>query len=667
MGRFATPDGGAMERLRVPDVLKRALQAHYTSLAHLEAALEDLGDAQGLVQGLKLELDVAKQEHMARTLLQEVEGLRSTAKRERASLAQEARQPRLEQRELETTTEQAYQRVLEKEVVLVRKIRKTGHHRALSAEEVDPTKLEENERNRWAAYIAEYVKEAQLPAAAAATQAQDESALWLRICAGRRAATLRTVVRTWKRFQVWLLLVYGRAWPTDVVQIINFLNERALEPCGHSVPATLMTSLSVLEQVGDQPKECRLSSSSLLTSFIKGLETDLQRGAPPRKSAQPYTVAMILAAELAVVDGSAGGVHRVFAFLLLIMVWCSLRVDDVQWLDRASFVLNDLGFRAFLRRSKTTGPGKRVRDLPVFIHRQANLSGKDWLATGLTHFLEMMSMHPACSCLGKPEPSGAAFSGKYLNNSDFNCWMKCSLGQLRAPVRHGGGWRLSEALLVPEESLGMWSGHSARHNLASWAAAMGVGEEKRNYLGRWEAGKGSADVYVVTARQIVLDTQLLVLQGLSAAEKGCHYDEAPLLEDLWDFTHRHGGDGRETVRLHTVWRRSVHEGGQMLRSLDQRFPMLAPTGEQIGVVVEEDPLNIDVPRASGEAPFWVSVSRRTGFRRLHRRQGCGVSPHQVYDARDLWQIEAGVADAKCKKCFCKGAETDSSSGSSSSS
>ena len=260
---------------------------------------------------------------------------------------------------------------------------------------------------------------------------------------------------------------------------------------------------------------------------------------------------MVLAAELAVVDDNAGGVHRVFAFLLL-MVWCGLRVDDVQWLDRASFILNDLGFRAYLRRSKTTGPGKKVRDLPVFIHRQASLSGKDWLATGLNHFLEMMSMQPACSCLGKPEPSGAAFSGKFLDNSDFNSWMKQTLAQLRAPVRHGGAWRLSDALLVPEVSLDMWSGHSARHNLTSWAAALGVDEEKRNYLGRWEAGKGSADVYVVTARQIILDTQLLVLQGLCAAEQGRHYDETPLVEDVWDFTRRQGGDGKETVRLHSV-------------------------------------------------------------------------------------------------------------------
>ena len=75
----------------------------------------------------------------------------------------------------------------------------------------------------------------------------------------------------------------------------------------------------------------------------------------------------------------------------------------------------------------------------------------------------------------------------------------------------------------------------------------------------------------------------------------------------------------------------------------------------------------------GTAPYWVSISRKSGFRRLHRLNGCGVNPLNVHSSEDVWNLSPDVADKKCLICFrddrdvAKETEVESTSGSSSSS
>ena len=64
------------------------------------------------------------------------------------------------------------------------------------------------------------------------------------------------------------------------------------------------------------------------------------------------------------------------------MVWTALRADDVNGIDYARLLLTSNCLRMVLIRSKTTGPGKRVLEAPLFIHRLACLSGMDWLKIG---------------------------------------------------------------------------------------------------------------------------------------------------------------------------------------------------------------------------------------------------------------------------------------------
>ena len=88
------------------------------------------------------------------------------------------------------------------------------------------------------------------------------------------------------------------------------------------------------------------------------------------------------------------------------------------------------------------------------------------------------------------------------------------------------------------------------------------------------------------------------------------------------------------------------------------------------VAVEDDE---EQQQDASACPYWVSVSRRSQFRRLHAKDKCGVLPWTVFRAEGFQTVGEANADAWCKICWRKishdGAEASreaSSSGSSSS-
>jgi hypothetical protein len=81
--------------------------------------------------------------------------------------------------------------------------------------------------------------------------------------------------------------------------------------------------------------------------------------------------------------------------------------------------------------------------------------------------------------------------------------------------------------------------------------------------------------------------------------------------------------------------------------------------------VEEDPTS---------SSFYVTISRHSGFRRLHKVGCCGTQPWACHKVEYLMKVTSGVADAVCKTCkrnaggaMEEDAEEDSSSSGSSSS
>ena len=627
---------------------------------------ELLGRIWPALQGRELQLQ-------KEALWEVVRNLEAVRRRKIRRTVQSVSQPRLPQMTTDKSAAEIYNTLLAENVELARTVYKSRYRRSLNQEGADQRGVEEQETKRWALTIAALIKDAELPAATVAAQTADPESTWLRLCGNRRARTLRQSARTWTKVTEWLGLAYGETWPSSFTRLIDYMEERAQEDCGHTMPGSVLSALQLMEAVGGVPPEERMGSSPLLNNVVRNLAAQLASGARPKRSAPLYTVAMVISAEVLVCDPTANEVSRVLAFVFLLMIWCALRTDDALWIDKSRLYLSDIGLRGVLMRSKTSGAGRRVRELPIFIVRTTSLSGHDWLQTGMELYQRVAADFPGVQFLCTPRRDLEGFTRKYLVAATLMGWLHWLTLQLRTPRRLAGMWQVDpEDALVDVELGARWGGHSARHCLPSWAAAIGIDGERRAFVGRWKAGvEVDHNTYVLTARQIVHGVQEEVMKAMCTGEPKS-FMEVEVMADLVQYANERGIPREAITKRHMIWKRRFR-----VVALFQDFPMIADETWGLGALPGEGEDGIAgtgvLPTTEDntqEAPYWVSVSRRTGFRRLHRTGGCNIHPEAVHRAEPVFAIDAHTADKKCQVCWKKEPTNEvlsSSSGSSSSS
>ena len=59
------------------------------------------------------------------------------------------------------------------------------------------------------------------------------------------------------------------------------------------------------------------------------------------------------------------------------------------------------------------------------------------------------------------------------------------------------------------------------------------------------------------------------------------------------------------------------------------------------------------------SPYWVSISERTSFRRLHRRGGCWFRAVRM---EPVWELSGLAYNAQCGHCWRTGQEVKSKAG-----
>ena len=425
---------------------------------------------------------------------------------------------------------------------------------SLQAAQEDPETLELRERERWQAVLAEFIRGAGLPVLQLVQAGDHDSQVWSRIFGSRRAKTLRNRARTWRVFHLWISLTKGYSWPRSILEVSDYLELRISEGCGASVPRDLMSSLALLETVGRvSAAEC-LSKDATLNSMVRSMEEDLERGAPPKRPAKLCTVAMLIAMEICVCADSMAPFLRILAWTGLLMHWCTLRTDDVQWLDVGRLVFTDNGLSMILRRSKTTGPGKKAREVPVYVARTLSLSGKDWLRIGLEIFWRPEFFWERSYFLASPARDYLSCNRKFLSPEQLSAHLRGMYTHLVCPRLDGNVWIASDRFLIPGELQVFWSGHSARHWLPSWATTLGVSKSDRDFLGRWQAGAHQSTEYVVKAREVVYRVQKLVNGALCQGHESVNEHE--LFDELKRFCLDRGISLVSGVAGHQIWRRN---------------------------------------------------------------------------------------------------------------
>ena len=136
--------------------------------------------------------------------------------------------------------------------------------------------------------------------------------------------------------------------------------------------------MSFMEEKGDVSGQNRLSAAPMVRSTVSAIELAFQGDALPTKKTPAFMIMLIVALEFLV----RPFVLRSYALVLLVRVWGALRTDDCRGLLPDTIKLSEGGREARLDRSKTSGPGRKVRWLPVFVSHEAFLAREEWMVCG---------------------------------------------------------------------------------------------------------------------------------------------------------------------------------------------------------------------------------------------------------------------------------------------
>jgi hypothetical protein len=187
-------------------------------------------------------------------------------------------------------------------------------------------KLEANEQDRWAGELARELDDLKLPRSVQASLTADPRRSMLRAIGATRCRTVRARLRKWQAFRRWLLATHGVSWPRHVGHLIDYLECLASEPCGRTIPRSVVLAVAFMEDKGEVDPVARISGLDILKNTLRSIEAELSRDAPEVKKAPSYLVIMLISLEGMVADKEVHPFFRVYAWTLLLRVWGGLKV-----------------------------------------------------------------------------------------------------------------------------------------------------------------------------------------------------------------------------------------------------------------------------------------------------------------------------------------------------
>eukprot|EP00435_Cladocopium_sp_Y103_P043378 s1608_g12.t1 len=433
------------------------------------------------------------------------------------------------------------------------------------------------------------------------------------------------------------------------------MQHRVNDGCGRTIPEGLQASLSLIEQLGQVPEDARISEDSLWKGHVKSWTAELAEDAPPKKPAEMFTVPIVLALELTVVDETEMLFSRALAWVVLCMVWGAMRCDDVQAVLPHRMMLSNYGLRLVLGKSKTSGPDKPQKEVAVHVFRTTSLSGSDWLRAGFDIWSQDPFVFRRDYLVMEPNKDWSGVKRKFLPPSGLSSAISKLLGSLCCPRRAYVGWELMPAVhLLPDGLEGFYSGHSPRNFLTSVAATIGFSRDERAYLGRWSMCMVSSEEYVRTSRQVVFKIQRSVNQALVDGTGGPYFEDESIGR-LVDFAAESGANPNRIRKRHSVmsnWTGKMCLGGAYptLEVFEDDWDNCPEAlsehdlAEKVATLAMKEKVGGHV-----ETKYFITISRRTALRRLHL-SGCFVKPDRCGEVIHVNEVNQDDFDSICQAC-----------------
>ena len=182
--------------------------------------------------------------------------------------------------------------------------------------------------------------EAKLPAADVIRSSTAPLKLLQRLGAGLRTNTLKAKIRTYEKMKRWLDSVYGTFFVVSPVQAMDYLTDRADEPCGSSIPGDVVAIISFFENLGNRPTSERVANSGRLRNLVSELQVALAVDKPRvKRKAVPYLAIFLASWETTVMDLAQPCYVRTLAWVKCLQVWAALRTSDMANISPQSLEL----------------------------------------------------------------------------------------------------------------------------------------------------------------------------------------------------------------------------------------------------------------------------------------------------------------------------------------
>ena len=478
--------------------------------------------------------------------------------------------------------------------------------------------------------------------------------LLLRFGSGKRTGTLKEKVRSFGVMSKWMEAVFNKPFPTMVSELADYILERGSEPCGPTVPASILGMINYFEEIGCVSASDRLGKNGLLKALTDDLRLELVCDVPkPKQKANQLLICQVAAWEIIVCDSSYFTTVRLSAWVKLMKVWACLRTSDLAGIPQNMITLVQGGLRGQIHATKTTGAGKSVGVLYFVISAGAYIVKSGWLDTGFRLFTGIRTGKSFILPLptkdretySDKEPSFAQWvtgERKLLSDTLTIDQVDDDLDEEMKSIVVG-----KEVLLVRGIQV-FWAGHGDRSTLPSWLAALNYSKLVIDVCGRWRPSEGAE--YIRTSEETILRVQSEVASSIREAGVEDVCMERGLLNKLATFSTDRGVTLEETEAMLTRINESRLHCSLLPTGI---LPAIGIEEEEPGGSGDEDGCEV-VPVVLSLGVRVISITKGGTSRTLHKVGECWRRPgvhYKFYIVPD--EDEVGEYRHLCKDCYPK--------------
>eukprot|EP00435_Cladocopium_sp_Y103_P060801 s2357_g22.t1 len=521
---------------------------------------------------------------------------------------------------------------------------------------------DDQQKEMWSRELYLELKKIEAPALEHLEHCVNDRHLHMALAGRTRYNTLKRYVKTWMAFMQWLNAAKNVVEYPVPGDLVEYLFARYDEPCGPSIPVLIVKAVTWFEKVACLDVRARIGESHVVSSVRDYIVEMLSKDSAPTKRAPRYPAVFLEALEAMVDNESLVLGMRLIAWIKLVKIWASLRWDDVQKIIPKELKYYAGRMTTVLRITKTSGPTKRIQELPVCVSERSFVTSPFWLKTGFDLFKEHASFERdyLLPKLNKEWSGFRRSMALYNDISSYSAYVR------KAAKRPGTSVSLIDAALAT-----FWTEHSERATVPTGLALLRVHKDERDMLGRWKPD--GSDTYIRMYNGVVSRLQHQFAKAIRTPNRTSLLDERDIVESAHSWLVERCEQIPEDQLLGILSHLEESLGWQVQPGWDVAGEVEEAEADEVEEMDASPPEQVNTWTAAHKEerkPMYVVVETGRKCRRLHKsRGGCWMGREMTFKtSTEYYQMPDETAYTHvCKVCWPRDKPTDTVEDSSSSS